>query len=294
MSPAEFPLVSIGFPVYNGEASMRRALDSLLAQDYPNLELLISDNGSTDGTADICQEYAKKDGRVRYFRSEKNQGQVWNFEHVLDEARGEYFMWTAHDDVWKPEFVRLLQAELQAHPEAGVAMSGIDIVDENGQPVKIVRFTEGKQSPNTFSAYQLLLRLMTLWGSTSKGHHLYWYGLFRRELLQWVFPCYYLNTLFGDRMFVSTMALATRFRYVDQGLYIRTRNTRNFVDRYPDENFARAARSNLTMLGIPFRFGSTLWRCALIPAENKWLVPVGVLGMLKIILRRMIVSVVSP
>jgi glycosyltransferase involved in cell wall biosynthesis len=293
MSPVEFPLVSIGFPVYNGEATIRRAIDSLLAQDYPNIELVISDNCSSDGTAEICQEYAKKDGRVRYYRTEKNQGQVWNFKHVLDEAKGEYFMWSAHDDVWKPEFVRLLQAELQAHPEAGVAMSGIDIVDENGQPFKFVRFAEGKQSPNTFSAYQLLLRLMTLWGSTSKSHHLYWYGLFRRELLLHAFP-YFINTLFGDRMFVSTLALVTRFRYVDQGLYIRTRNSTNFVKRYPDENFARAARSNLTMLGIPFRFGSTLWRCELIPSANKWLIPVGVFGMLKIILRRMIVSVVSP
>jgi glycosyltransferase involved in cell wall biosynthesis len=293
VTTAEFPLVSIGFPVYNGELTMRRALDSLLAQDYPNLELVISDNGSSDGTAAICQEYAQKDGRVRYYHVDQNQGQMWNFSRVLEEARGEYFMWSAHDDVWKPEFVRLLQADLQAHPEAGVAMSGVDIVDESGRPVKIVRFTERGQSPNTFSAYQLLLRLMTLWGSTSKSHHLYWYGLFRRELLLRTFP-YYLNTLFGDRMFVSTLALVTRFRYVDQGLYIRTRNSKNFVNRYPDENFARAARSNLTMLGIPFRFGSLLWRCELIPPERKWLVPLGVFGMLKIILRRMIVSVVSP
>jgi len=293
MMPGEFPLVSIGFPVYNGEQTMRRALDSLLAQDYPNIELVISDNCSTDHTGEICQEYARKDGRVRYFRSDKNQGQVWNFRRVLEEAKGEYFMWSAHDDVWKPEFVRLLQAELQAHPEAGVAMSGIDIVDESGSLVKTVRFTEGGQSPNTFSAYQLMLRLMTLWGSTSKSHHLYWYGLFRRELLLRAFP-YFLNTLFGDRMFVSTLALATRFRYVDQGLYIRTRNTTNFVNRYPEENFAKAARSNLTMLGIPFQFGRLLWRCELIPPGRKWLVPLGVFGMLKIILRRMIVSVVNP
>jgi glycosyltransferase involved in cell wall biosynthesis len=293
MIPVESPLVSIGFPVYNGELTMRRALDSLLAQDYPNIELVISDNCSTDCTGNICQEYVKKNGRVRYYRSEKNQGQVWNFKRVLEEAKGEYFMWSAHDDVWKPEFVRLLQSELQVHPEAGVAMSGIDIVDESGRTAKIVRFTEGEQSPNTFTAYQLMLRLMTLWGSTSKSHHLYWYGLFRRDLLLRAFP-YFLNTLFGDRMFISTLALATRFRYVDQGLYIRTRNPTNFIYRYPDENFAMAARSNLTMLGIPFRFGSLLWNCELIPLGRKWLVPLGVVGMLKIILRRMIVSLVNP
>jgi hypothetical protein len=95
-------------------------------------------------------------------------------------------------------------------------------------------------------------------------------------------------------MFVSMLVLVTRFRYVDQGLYIRTRNTTNFTLRYPDENFAKAARSNLTMLGIPFRFGRLLWRCELIPPGNKWLVPLGVVGMLKIILRRMIVSLINP
>ena len=61
------PLISVGIPVYNGEKYLRRAIDSVLEQDYDNFELLISDNASADATAKICQEYTERDGRIRYF-----------------------------------------------------------------------------------------------------------------------------------------------------------------------------------------------------------------------------------
>ena len=85
------PLMSIGVPVYNGERHLRAALDSALAQDYPNLEILISDNVSTDGTEAIARHYIRSDSRVRYWRNPVNIGAVKNFGHVLAEARGRYF-----------------------------------------------------------------------------------------------------------------------------------------------------------------------------------------------------------
>jgi glycosyltransferase involved in cell wall biosynthesis len=95
--------VSIGMPVYNGEAYLAKALDSLLAQSFKDFELIISDNASTDRTQEICQEYAKKDSRICYFRQERNRGASWNFKFVLDQAQAEYFMWAACDDFWDPE-----------------------------------------------------------------------------------------------------------------------------------------------------------------------------------------------
>jgi len=92
------PLISIGLPVYNGQRYIRQSLNSLLAQDYKNFELIISDNGSTDETQQICLEYAKRDNRIKYYRSETNAGAAWNFNHVFELASGEYFMWTSHDD----------------------------------------------------------------------------------------------------------------------------------------------------------------------------------------------------
>ena len=99
------PLVSIGVPVYNGEKTLSEALSCLLAQDYKNLEIIISDNGSTDDTPKICKGFANKDKRVRYYRSDENLGSSWNFNRVFDLSNGKYFMWAAHDDFRKKPFV---------------------------------------------------------------------------------------------------------------------------------------------------------------------------------------------
>lgn len=103
--PHSQPTVSIGMPVYNGEKYIRDALDSLLAQTYTDFELIISDNASTDSTEQICREYATRDARIRYVRQPKNRGAAANFKFVLDEAVGEFFMWAAYDDLWKPSFI---------------------------------------------------------------------------------------------------------------------------------------------------------------------------------------------
>ena len=112
------PLVSIGVPVYNGEKSLACALDSLLAQDYFNLEIIISDNGSTDNTSEICGKYVLKDQRVKYFRSQENLGVVWNFNRVFELSSGKYFMWAAHDDQRERFFVSACVEKMEQCPEA--------------------------------------------------------------------------------------------------------------------------------------------------------------------------------
>lgn len=111
------PMVSIGMPVFNGEDTLRDALDSLLSQSYSDLELIISDNASTDATASICREYADSDYRVRYVRHPKNMGAAPNFKFVLDEARGDFFMWAASDDIRSKDFVEVNIKYLLANPE---------------------------------------------------------------------------------------------------------------------------------------------------------------------------------
>jgi len=99
------PKISIGMPVYNGEKFIRQSLDSLLNQTLTDLELIISDNASNDSTPSICEEYLKKDKRIRYFRQEKNMGPLWNYNFVLEQAKCDFFMWAAVDDLWESEFV---------------------------------------------------------------------------------------------------------------------------------------------------------------------------------------------
>jgi glycosyltransferase involved in cell wall biosynthesis len=92
------PEVSIGFTVYNGGEASRKAIESILTQDFKDFELIISDNASTDNTSDICHEYARLDGRIRYERRTENVGMKKNMFHVLGLARGKYFMFIQHDN----------------------------------------------------------------------------------------------------------------------------------------------------------------------------------------------------
>lgn len=98
--------VSIGMPVFNGQAYLRAAIEALLRQSVHEFELIISDNASTDLTGEICREYANRDRRVRYFRQEKNIGAAANFDFVLQHASGEVFMWAAYDDLWSDDYLQ--------------------------------------------------------------------------------------------------------------------------------------------------------------------------------------------
>ena len=121
----KIPRVSIGMPVYNGEPFIREALDSLLAQTFTDFELIISDNASTDGTEAICREYEAKDARIRYVRQAENLGATANFQFVLDEALGIYFMWAAADDSQTSDFIELLITALDENPSFACMMTDV-------------------------------------------------------------------------------------------------------------------------------------------------------------------------
>jgi glycosyltransferase involved in cell wall biosynthesis len=126
-------LVSVGVPVYNGARYLRETLDSLLAQTYPDYEIIISDNASGDETEAICRAYAARDPRVRYHRSEQNKGPFWNYKRVYELARGEYFMWNAHDDLRDPRCLSLCVEAFRRNPNAVMCCMDMTVIDENGR-----------------------------------------------------------------------------------------------------------------------------------------------------------------
>ena len=110
-------LVSIGMPVFNGEEHLREGIDSLLGQSYADIELIISDNASTDATPDICRDYAKRDKRVRYYRNDVNIGASGNYNAVFRHARGAYFKWASSNDICGREFIEKCVAVLEQKPD---------------------------------------------------------------------------------------------------------------------------------------------------------------------------------
>ena len=111
------PLVSIGLPTYNRAATLGRAIESALTQHYQNIELIVSDNASTDETQAICAEFCRSDGRVHYLRQKTNRGSVSNFRAVLERAQGEFFMWLADDDWLDQRYLSECLHIMVEHPE---------------------------------------------------------------------------------------------------------------------------------------------------------------------------------
>lgn len=127
------PRVALGLPVYNGENYLREALESLLAQTFTDWELILSDNGSTDGTESICREFAAKDDRIRYLREPVNRGAAWNFNRVFELCRSPYFRWAAHDDVCAPGLIEKCLEALRARPDAVLAHPRTRIIGPRGE-----------------------------------------------------------------------------------------------------------------------------------------------------------------
>ena len=122
-------------PVYNGERYVGAAIDSVLAQDYQNIELIITDNASIDATETICRAAAAKDNRIRYVRNARNLGAAPNYNRGFELADGDYLKWCAHDDLLSPNFVSSCVAALERDPDASLAFAKTICIDPNDRPV---------------------------------------------------------------------------------------------------------------------------------------------------------------
>jgi glycosyltransferase involved in cell wall biosynthesis len=125
------PLVSIGIPTFNRAGDyLPLALGSALAQDYANLEIIVSDNASTDATMDFVR--SKNDPRIRYFRHEESIGPANNPNFCVEQATGVYFLLLHDDDMIDPDFVSACVRALDGNPSVGVVRTGIRVIDAEG------------------------------------------------------------------------------------------------------------------------------------------------------------------
>ena len=171
---AEPALVSIGMPIRNGGKYLELALKSILAQDYSNLEIIVSDNDSSDDTADIVKNYARQDSRITYYKHQNMVPAFDNFTSVLGRAQGQYFMWAAHDDIRSPDYISSL---MTAHEkDSGLALAFGDLYvsgtpGDKGQVNKYI-FDNNNHKP-----------LTRMW-KTANMQCFHIYGLWRTSLLE--------------------------------------------------------------------------------------------------------------
>ena len=127
--------IAIGLPVYNGARYLAAAIDSILAQSYGDFDLLISDNASTDGTEEICRNYAQRDPRIRYIRQSQNVGAAANHNLLVHMTDSPYFKWAAHDDLLAPGFLAACVEVLDHDFTVVLASPASDLIDEAGLPL---------------------------------------------------------------------------------------------------------------------------------------------------------------
>jgi glycosyltransferase involved in cell wall biosynthesis len=130
--------VTIGMPLYNNAATVSQALTSLLGQTFTDFVIVISDDGSTDGTADICRSYAVRDGRITFFAQPKNLN-YGNFRYLVQQASTDYFMWAAGDDWWDATVIEKELAVLEYNPDVVCCVpkvmfvkDGLDLKESRG------------------------------------------------------------------------------------------------------------------------------------------------------------------
>ncbi len=196
------PLVSIVLATYNGERFLRQQLASLIAQTYPNLEVVAIDDASQDGTAEILAEYAAAHQNICVYSSEINLGYVKNFERGLRRCRGAYIALCDQDDVWLPEKIRTCVAAIGDHP---LLYHDSTLVDANGAPLG-ARLSDRKRLVDLWSPLNYVV------GGAAAGHAM----LMQREVAERSLP---LPTVVPHDYWIGFVATTFgRVKYLDEAL----------------------------------------------------------------------------
>jgi len=161
LEPANIPRLTIGIPIRNGEQSIVRPLESALAQTEPDIEVVISDNASTDATQEVCRAYAEQDGRIRYQRLPENIGLFANFRNAFLLGSAPYFRWLGADDWLEPEYGRRSIEILDANPDGVLVTTGSRLVREDGSAV-LGGLRAGPDADGRIERFRQLLDLFAL------------------------------------------------------------------------------------------------------------------------------------
>ena len=248
------PLVSIGLPVYNGEHYIARAIESLLAQDYALIELIISDNASTDRTPEICREYAAKDSRVHYHRNSANLGVVKNFNRVFELASGDYFMWAGDHDLRAPTYVSRCMEIMATDPSVVLCCSQTVRVAPDGSHSAIIPPRLDTRGLAVVTRFQLVIWSLSYCYQT--------YGLIRSDALKRT--QLFRDTIGPDAVLLTELALLGAFAYVPELLF--------YMRQMPDAGdwvrYASKLNKRLTPLSAGYFYAQMIYNYLLVVHEH--------------------------
>lgn len=204
-------LVSVGLPVRNAGVRVAEVAKSVLAQDHDRIQLVISDNASTDDTEDVCRELARSDGRIAYHRQATNIGLLNNFRYVIGAAEGRYFRWIGDDDRLEPGFVSRCLQVFAEDPRLILVTTAISYTGPDGGAQAVEYHGTALASDDPVERFLEMLRLLN-------ASHLTIDPLYGMMLRDTVAPIPRRNMLHEDEVFATKLALAGPWGHVPEVL----------------------------------------------------------------------------
>ena len=196
-------------PVYNEEQFIEEAIVSILNQDYENLELIISDNASTDRTKEICMNYSEKDSRIRFYSRDATTDSTTNFNYVASLAKGDFFMWASGHDTRDTTFISRCVAALERSDSIVLCYSDATWIDKNG---KKIGFENSDLDTVGMSKIERIKKVF--W---NLGYAYPIYGVFRKDALNITLP--YQKILGPDIVLLSELSAIGEFARLQEPLF---------------------------------------------------------------------------
>jgi glycosyltransferase involved in cell wall biosynthesis len=267
--PSLSPRVSVGMPVYNAAQWLDASVTAILEQTYQNIELVLSDNASTDGTPAVCAALAARDSRVRYFAQPTNLGANNNYSFVAAQSRGEYFKWASSSDFCAPNFVERCVTCLDENPDivlvcprTSTFTSGLDSAVPYDSDLSLLQDDANERFRGLF-AYRGLNNAMN--------------GLMRRTVTERVLPIGVFRA--ADIVMLAEIALAGKIAVLPERLFFR----RMSVDTATAlKSEVESDRHLVPTVRKPLRWQAWKYRWALVraamrgaPGGREWLATVG-------------------
>lgn len=247
-------MISIIIPAYNCIKSLEYCVSSALQQTYTDFELLLIDDGSTDGSSELCDEFAAKDGRIRAIH--KPNGGVSSARNTgIDAASGKYITFCDSDDYLEPDYLATLVQTAEANPDCGHIWCGFQTVTGYEKENAVPNFTASEAV--TYYSLKDYMTLHEMWLDTGPWNKLYAADIIKKSGLRfaedlslgedWLFNLSYIDASMNDKFAVISKPLYNYVRGNSDSLDSKYR--RNLLDIYRRLNFE--CLSHLNSWNVP-------------------------------------------
>lgn len=247
------PKISIGLMAYNEAEHITETLESILRQDLDGCEILIGDNASEDDTGRIAADYAARYPFVRHIRHERNVGSIQNFNRLVAQAQGQYFVLAGSHDLWSEGYVQPLRRALDADENAVLAFGLTQWIDASGERLELRSGLVDTSGGGPLARFNL-----TLWGNQHPMYGMYRLSALRKTRLQ-------MEIVGSGAVMLCELALQGTFIVVPEVTWFRRANREpenrdQSLSRYYRILFSRPRRRILPHWRIPWAFLTLAFR----------------------------------